>query len=91
MASHQELAQRLKIRVYFADPQSPWQRPTNENTNGLIREYLPKGMDLSNVSPRRSTRARENASTFRHRKKPWRNKTNTYNRALHFRLETAKG
>ena len=55
MARHQELAQRLKIRVYFADPHSPWQRPTNENTNGLIREYLPKGMDLSTVSQRRLT------------------------------------
>ena len=53
MASHQELAQRLQFRVYFSDPNSPWQRPTNENTNGLFREYLPKGMDLSNVSPRR--------------------------------------
>jgi IS30 family transposase len=55
MARHRELAQRLKIRVYFADPHSPWQRPTNENTNGLIREYLPKGMDLSKVSQRRLT------------------------------------
>ena len=39
MARHRELAQRLNIRVYFADPHSPWQRPTNENTNGLLRQY----------------------------------------------------
>jgi IS30 family transposase len=53
MARHQELARRLNIRVYFADPHSPWQRPSNENANGLIRQYLPKGMDLSSVSQRR--------------------------------------
>jgi transposase, IS30 family len=47
MARHEELAKRLKIKVYFCDPHSAWQRPSNENTNGLIRQYLPKGIDLS--------------------------------------------
>jgi hypothetical protein len=50
MARHEILAKRVKIDVYFADPHSPWQRPTNENTNGLVREYLPKGLDLAPIS-----------------------------------------
>jgi IS30 family transposase len=52
MARHQDLAKRLHLQVYFADPHSPWQRPTNENTNGLLRQYLPKGMDFSGLSQR---------------------------------------
>ena len=49
MADHQRFSLDTDIKVYFCDPRSPWQRGSNENTNGLLRQYFPKGMDLSNI------------------------------------------
>lgn len=53
MADHKRFSLATDVKVYFCDPQHPWQRGSNENTNGLLRQYFPKGMDLSNIHQNR--------------------------------------
>jgi IS30 family transposase len=55
MADHKRFTLETDIKVYFCDPQNPWQRGTNENTNGLLRQYFPKGIDLSVYSQAKLT------------------------------------
>jgi IS30 family transposase len=51
MSNHVQIAAATDLDIYFCDPHSPWQRPTNENTNGLLRQYFPKSTDLSAYQP----------------------------------------
>jgi IS30 family transposase len=50
MAKHKDFTVAMDVKVYFCDPQSPWQRGSNENTNGLLRQYFPKNQDLTDYS-----------------------------------------
>lgn len=50
MRNHAKFTKATNVKVYFCDPQSPWQRGTNENTNGLLRQYFPKGIDMTKVT-----------------------------------------
>lgn len=54
MASHKTLAQRQRMDIFFCDANKPWHRGSNENANGIIRRYLPKGLDLSPFTDRTS-------------------------------------
>lgn len=82
MSCHDELAERCGIDVYFADPHSPWQRPTNENGNGLIRRYVGKGTNLAAFS-QSDIRAIENRiNTMPRRVLNWTTAQHVYHQAV---------
>jgi IS30 family transposase len=95
MACHPELSRRLKIDIWFCDPHAPWQRGSNENTNGLLRQFFPKGTDLSDLS---QTALNDVARLMNNRprktlgwntpQKPWPKNSRPSNQPSHFKLES---
>jgi len=67
MAQHKLFTKNTKVKVYFTHPYSPWERPTNENTNGLIRDYFPAGTDFNLVSKKQLKKVQDEINQ-RHRK-----------------------
>jgi IS30 family transposase len=82
MARHHDLAELCGIDVYFAEPHSPWQRPTNENGNGLIRRYVGKGTDLSIYTPEDLRAIEHRINTMPRRSLHWSTADEVYSRAV---------
>lgn len=82
MARHLELAERCGIDIYFADPKAPWQRPTNENGNGLVRRYVGKGTDLSVYSTRDLRAIERRINTIPRRSLKWATANDLYTAAV---------
>lgn len=82
MARHAALAEHCEIDVYFADVRSPWQRPTNENGNGLIRRYVGKGTDLAAFSPHDLRAIEHRINTMPRRVLNWDTAHHVYHQAV---------
>jgi IS30 family transposase len=81
MASHALLTDAVGIDVYFAEPHSPWQRPTNENGNGLIRRYVGKGTNLHAYTPQDLRRIEHRINTIPRRSLGWATARDVYTQA----------
>jgi len=82
MANHATLTKRCGISVYFADAHSPWQRPTNENGNGLIRRYVGKGTDLSRFTTADLRAIEDRINTMPRRVLDWATASDIYHQAV---------
>jgi transposase, IS30 family len=71
LSLHQQITARIGTRVFFCDAHSPWQRGSNENTNGLLRDYFPKGTDLANISPEELQRVADEINNRPRKTRGW--------------------
>lgn len=85
MAEHLDLTRQTGLSVYFCDPHSPWQRGTNENTNGLLRQYFPKGTDLSRYGPTELAAVAHSLNTRPRKTLDWRTPTEALQGLLYSR------
>lgn len=88
MAQHERLAKKTALKIYFADPHSPWQRGSNENTNGLLRQYLPKGVDLSGLTQVELNRIAKKLNTRPRKVHGWATPEEIWNKAHRVALGT---
>jgi IS30 family transposase len=91
MALHKQVASDLNLTVYFADPHAPWQRGSNENTNGLVREYLPKGTDLSVYSQTQLNAVAKRLNTRPRKKLSFQTPNEVYTASLYCHADTTTG
>ena len=82
MSEHATLALDTHLDIYFCDPHSPWQRGTNENTNGLLRQYWPKGSDLRELTPTHCDTIAERLNTRPRRTLDWQTPPQALDHAL---------
>jgi IS30 family transposase len=89
MAQHVQFTVDTGVQVYFCDPKSPWQRGSNENTNGLLRQYLPKSSDLSQCSQRELDAIARSLNTRPRQTLGWMTPSQAFAEAVALTLEDA--
>ena len=82
MAQHAQLRIETGLEIYFCDPRSPWQRGTNESTNGLLRQYFPKGTDMSRYEERELDAVAANLNGRPRKTLGWRTPTEALNGSI---------
>jgi len=85
MAAHTEITRQTGLAIFFCDPHSPWQRGTNENTNGLLRQYFPKGTDLSRYNPEQLAAVAHTLNTRPRKVLDWKTPAEVLQRVLYSR------